>query len=200
VADRFYLRDQAGGSHRSADRAGSAGVASWASQALRIAGDVVAGSAFASCRAGATADAGKALLLMSCRGGQLPGTAAWGFNSVSWGFNSAFMVIWTGLRGRSGGAEMQGSSGRLSPRFLMSKRSEAAAAVRPDPALQSLLVVLAGHRAGLIRQAGAAATFSPWIAARSALFVLAWNGDRSPFRGCVTTGRDRVPLGHVKSP
>ena len=35
--------------------------------------------------------------------------------------------------------------------FLMSKRSEAAGAVRPDPAAPFLLTILAGHRAGLAR-------------------------------------------------
>jgi hypothetical protein len=100
---------------------GPAGVASWASRAPRIAGDVVVGSALTSCRADATAHARTALLLI-CRGGQPPGTASWGFNSVSWGFNSvswgfnsvswgfnsAFMVIWVGLRGRGGGAKNAG--------------------------------------------------------------------------------------------
>jgi len=42
---------------------------------------------------------------LTCRGGQPPETASWGFNSVSWGFNSAFMVIWAGLQSRGGGAE-----------------------------------------------------------------------------------------------
>jgi hypothetical protein len=120
VPDQFDLRGPADGFHRSADRAGGdarrlrrrcqLGVT-----APRTAGGAVAISARTSCRAGATAPARKALLLI-CRGGQPPGTASWGFNSVSWGFNSAFMVIWAGLRGRGGGAEMQGSSGRLSPR------------------------------------------------------------------------------------
>jgi len=43
----------------------------------------------------------KESLLLTCRGGQPPGTAAWGFNS-------AFMVIWAVLRGRGGGAENAG--------------------------------------------------------------------------------------------
>ena len=87
--------------------------------------------------------------------------------------------------------------------FLMNKRSEAAAAVRPDPAAPFRLTILAGsaaHRAGLVRRAGDATSFRPWIAAQPALFVLAWHGDRSPIRGCTTTGRDRVPLGHSNSP
>src|SRR5690348_17102257 len=78
----------------------------------------------------------------------------------------------------------------------MNKRSEAAAAVRPGPAAPSRLTILADsavHRAGLVRRAGDATSFRLWIAARPALFVLAWRGDRSPIRGCPTTGRDRVP-------
>jgi len=65
VPDQFDLRGPADGFHRSADRAGgyaragSAGAASWASRAPRIAGDVVADSTLTSCRADATARAWK---------------------------------------------------------------------------------------------------------------------------------------------
>jgi hypothetical protein len=62
------------------------------------------------------------------------------------GVQLGFMVIWAGLRGRGGGAEMQGSNGRRHRAVLMTKRSEAAAAVRPDPAAPSRLTILADFR------------------------------------------------------
>ena len=127
-------------------RAGSAGVASCASRAPWIAGGAVADSALTSCRADATAHARKALLLI-CRGGQRAGTAAWGFNSVSWGSTrlswSSGPVCETAAAVRKNAGQQRQPPHRA---FLMNKRSEAAAAVRPDPAAPSRLTILADFR------------------------------------------------------
>lgn len=68
---------------------------------------------------------------------------------------------------------------------LMNKRSEAAAAVRPDPAAPFRLTILAdsaAHRAGLVRRADDATSSRLPITVRPALFVLPCSGDTSPNR------------------
>jgi len=86
--------------------------------------------------------------------------------------------------------------------FTLVKRSEAAAAVQPGPAVPFRLIALvvsALNTPGPVGLAGAAASFRLRIAGPAGPFVLAWTGDRSPIRGCTTTGRVQV-LGHVNTP
>ena len=94
-----------------------------------------------------------------------------GLMGVQLGFHGH--LDWFARPRRRAGGKMQGSSGKPSPRFLMNKRSEADAAVRPDPAAPFRLTIRAdsaAHRAGLVRRAGDAASFRLWIAARPAVF------------------------------
>jgi hypothetical protein len=100
----------------------------------------------------------------------------------------------TGLRLRCG--DRRAAAGGCHCAALMIRRRAAAATVRPcvrpDPGspLSSFPQVTCADWWGW---AGAAASFRLRIAGPARPFVLAWSGDRSPVRGCITTGGDRVP-------
>jgi hypothetical protein len=184
VPDQFDLRGPAGRFHRSADCAGGVRV-----RRLRQCCPLgVTSAADRGRRGGRLCPSQLPCRRYSpCKDGPAPdlpwrpaaGDCSWGFNSVSWGFNSAFMVIWAGLRSRGGGAEIRTAAEGCNRAFLMNKRSEAAAAVRPDSAAPSPLAILAdsaAHRAGLVRRAGDAASFRLRIAGSAGPFrvSLAW--------------------------
>jgi hypothetical protein len=118
------------------------------------------------------------------------------------GVQLGLMITWASLRGCGCNAGTAGAAaGGCHCAPPMIKRSEAAAEVRPGPAAPfrlTALVISAGHARGPAGWTGAAASFRLRIAGPAGPFVLAWTGDRSPIRGCTTTGGDRV--GHVNSP
>lgn len=49
----------------------------------------------------------------------------------------------------------------------------------------------------VVMRSGGGAAIRLWDATRAALVVLALTGDRSPVRGCTTTGGFKSPLGHT---
>lgn len=130
------------------------------------------------------------------------GDCLMGFNSASWGFNSASwssgLACQTAAAVRELPGQQRGGCHRAPP---MIKRSEAAAAIRPGPAAPSRLTALVIPQVTPVDQSGwaGAASSACGSRARLARVVLPWGGDRSPVRGCTTTGGDQV-LGHSKSP
>ena len=145
--------------------------------------------------AGLCAVRGKAPLVICPRRGWPPGTAIWGFNSVSWGFNSAARSSGPVCGAAAVVPGLASSSGRLSLCFPDDQASCCGCPVRP--------CVRRGPGSGCRRfrrshawtgrEAGAAASFRLRNAARPALAVLAWSGDGFPVWGCTTTGGVQVP-------
>ena len=149
------------------------------------------------CRADATAHARTALSPGPRRGGQPPGTASWGFNSVSWGFNSGFH----GHLGRFAGPRRRGkcraaAEGRYRA-VLMIKRSEAAAAVRPGPVARPpprpILAFPQVTRPDRPRGPGAAASFACGSRPRPVLSRSTWEWRRGMYHHGRGSSPPRTP-------
>ena len=183
MPDQFDLRGPADGLHRSAGRAGGTraqarwccklsvtGAADRGRRGYRLCPYQLPCRRYSPCKESTAPDLPRRLAAGDCLMGVQLGV----------------MVIWTGLRdcGCSAGTAGAAAGGchRAPP---MIKRSEAAAAVRPGPAAPfrlTALAVSAVHPPKPVRRACAAASFACELRARPALVVLAWGGDRSPFR------------------
>ena len=201
VPDQFDLRGPAGRFHRSADCAGGVrvrrlrrccplgvtGAADRGRRGCRLCPYQLPCQRYSPCKDGPAPD--------------LPwrpaaGDCLMGFNSVSWGSTRLSWSSGPVCEAAAAARKIRAAAEGRHRAFLMNKRNEAAAAVRPDSAAPFRLTILAdsaAHRAGLVRRAGDAASFRLRIAGPAGPFVLAWRGDRSPIRGCTTTGGDRVP-------
>jgi hypothetical protein len=168
-----------------------------ASRVPRIAGDVTAGPAVATWRAGGPcAVRGKAPLVI-CSGAASRRGLPYGGSTRFYGGSTrrqGHLGRFTGLRLRC--RDWRAAVGGCHCASLMIRRRAAAAAVRPcvrpgpgSPS-SSFPQVTCLDRSG---RPVLPPLFACGMRARPALAVLVWSGDGSPVWGCTTTSGDRVP-------